>query len=317
MKLIKTSDAGRTEAALLRSAWMLLAILLLIGSWANAQEILPLELVKWLPVEGPANIQPSGLTIRGNSLFTVSDKHDSTIFEIRIEEEAAVLTAAVVFPDAPALTSGRLDLEGITSDEEGAFYLASEKRCRVLRVGPAGDDVVWITPSLKEYGRARGLFQVRNAYLEGIASGGEDRFVLCAERQPRGFIELNYRGKALSVKAYLRAESTFHFPKGRSPDFSGLFRDSGGLYVLERGAYLICRLRQGETGYEEGSAWSYESIVTSPELRYANMCFGRAEGLCMDNDLIYVILDNNGDARETSPGDRRPILLIMKRPKPD
>ncbi|MCF8039119.1 MAG: esterase-like activity of phytase family protein, partial [Desulfohalobiaceae bacterium] len=245
-----------------------------------------------------------------------SDKHDSVIFEIRLEEEAAVFTPAVVFPDAPALSGGRLDLEGITSDEEGAFYLASEARCRVLRVGPAGDNAAWITPSLKEFGRARGLFRVRNAYLEGIASGGEDRFVLCAERQPRGFIELTL-GEALSVKAYQRDKSKFHFPKGRSPDFSGLFRDAGGLYVLQRGAYLVCRMIQGETGYEEGSAWSYESIVTSPELRYANMRFGRAEGLCMEDDLVYVILDNNGQAREASPNDRRPILLIMKRPKPD
>ncbi|MCF8104451.1 MAG: esterase-like activity of phytase family protein [Desulfohalobiaceae bacterium] len=299
-----------------RAMKMMLAMLLLAGSWAKADEILPLELVKWLPVEGPANIQPSGLTIRGSSLFTVSDRHDATIFKIKIEKEAAILTPAVVFQDAPALSGGRLDFEGITFDEEGDFYLASEARCRVLRVGPTGSRAAWITPSLKEYGQARGLFRVENAYLEGIASVGEGRFVLCAERQPRGIIELSL-GEALSVKAYQRDESKFHFPKGRSPDFSGLFRDAGGLYVLERGAYLICRMRPGDKGFEEGSAWSYQSIVTSPELRYASMRFGRAEGLCMDDDLVYVILDNNGQAREASPNDRRPILLIMKRPKPD
>ena len=49
----------------------------------------------------------------------------------------------------------------------------------------------WITPSLKPAGREKGLFQVPNANLEGIVCTGPGRFVLCAERQPRGFVEVD------------------------------------------------------------------------------------------------------------------------------
>ena len=34
----------------------------------------------------------------------------------------------------------------------------------------------------------------------------------------------------------------------------------------------------------------------------------------MDRDRVYVILDNNNDARRMYPDDLRPLLLIMKRP---
>ena len=298
------------------TVWMVSAAFTMTAAVAQADDIVPLQLIKWLPVEGPENLQPSGLTIRNDSLFTVSDKHDGAIFEIKIGEQAAVLKPAVVFPDAPALSEGKLDLEGITCDEEGNFYLASEKQFRILRVDPAGKDVAWVTPSLRSYGEAVGLFRTRGAYLEGITHLEANRFVLCAEREPRGLIEVTLDGEHVAVEAYARDESRFHFPKGRPPDFTGLFRDGHGLYALERNAYLICQLIPGEQGYEEGPAWSYEHIATSAELRYVTMTFGRGEGLCMDADRIYVILDNNGQARESQPDDHRPLILIMARPKP-
>lgn len=298
-----------------RAVWMAIAALVLAGPFAEGDEVLPLRLVKWLPVEGPGHIEPSGLTIRDGSLFTVSDKHDSVIFEVKIGEDAALLEPAVDFRDAAALSGGPLDLEGVTCDEAGNFYVLSEERFRVLRVGPAGKEVAWVTPSLLAHGQAKGMFRVPGAFLEGIAYVGDGGFVLCAEREPRGIIELTLDGDGLAVEAYTRNESKFRRPPGRPSDFTGLFWDGKALYALERNAYVICRMTRGPDGYEEGAAWSYEHIVTSAELRYATMRFGRAEGLCMDKDRVYIILDNNGDARQSRPDDTRPLLLIMERPK--
>ena len=298
------------------TVWMTIAALMLTCPFVKGDDILPLKLLKWLPVEGPANNQPSDLAIRDGTLYTVSDKHDSVIFEIKIEEEAAILRPAVVFPDAAALSDGKLDLEGITCDRAGNFYLVSEARFRVLRVDPKGKNVAWVTPSLRKHGEAKGMFRVHGAYFEGITHIGVNRLVLCAEREPRGLIELTLDGDGPDVEAYTRNESKFTFPKGRPPDFAGLWWDGGALYALERNAHLICKMTRGEDGYEEeGSAWSYESIVTSDELRYASMRFGKAEGMCMDDDRVYVIIDNNGGPRHAHPEDRRPMLLIMARPK--
>lgn len=297
------------------TVWMTITVFMLTNPFANGEDVIALQLLKWLPVESPANTQPSGLTMRGGSLFTVSDKHDSVIFEIKIGKEAAILSPAVVFPDAAALSGGKLDLEGITCDQEGNFYLVSEAQFRVLRVDATGKNVAWITPSLRKYGEAKGMFRVHGAYFEGITHIGANRLVLCAEREPRGIIELTLDGDKLAVEAYTRNESKFPFPKGRPPDFAGLYWDGNSLYALERNAYLICKMTRGEDGYEEGPAWSYESIVTSEELRYSSMRFGKAEGLCMDDERVYVIIDNNGGPRHSQPKDKRPMLLIMARPK--
>ncbi|MBN1346956.1 MAG: esterase-like activity of phytase family protein [Phycisphaerae bacterium] len=298
-----------------RPVWMPVAVFMLASPLGKAESVVPLQLVRWLPVEGPANVQPSGLTIRGSSLLTISDKHDSTIFEITLGEKAAVLKPAVVLP-SDAVSDGALDWEGITSDRQGNLYLVSETRFRVLRVDAAGKNAAWITPSLRQYGEAKGMFRVWNANLEGIAHVGGNRLVLCAERQPRGILELTLHGDGVVVDAYTLDTSRYRFAEGRSPDFADLFWDGSALYALERNAYLICRMTRGEKGYEEGPAWSYEHIVTREELRYSTMRFGRGEGLAMDDEHVYVILDNNGEARESRPEDRRPILLVMKRPEP-
>jgi hypothetical protein len=56
-------------------------------------------------------------------------------------------------------------------------------------------------------------------------------------------------------------------------------------------------------------------VVTAADLRYTDMRYGKAEGLCMDRRHVYIILDNNGLGRENNPEDKRPILLVLKRPE--
>jgi uncharacterized protein YjiK len=306
-------DKGRLM--MLAIVCMTAAAVILASPLSAAEEVLPLELIKCLPVQGPPHIQPSGLTLRNGKLFTVSDKHDGTIFEIKIGRKTARLNTAVDFSSAPALSGGKLDLEGITCDESGNFYVVSESQLRVLRVDAAGKEATWVTPSLYSHGAAKGMFRRENAYLEGITHVAADRFVLCAERQPRGIIEVTLNGEDPVVKAYTLNESKFPSGGEGAPDFTGLCWNNNTLYALARNAYLVCPMTQDENGFEEATAWSYQQIVTSEELRYVDMRFGHAEGLCMDDDHVYIILDNNEDTRESRPNDNRPLLLIMKRPK--
>lgn len=293
---------------------VLMIHLALCGTCVTSDEGLPLQLIRYLPVEGPDNLQPSGLTMRNGTLFTVSDKHDSVIFKLTLKDDAAHCSPAIVFHDAKVLNGDTLDLEGIACDAEGNFYLASEARFRILYVSRDGRDVSWITPSLRSVGQRAGLFRVPGAYLEGISRVGPKQFILCAERQPRGLIEVDLSSEQMAATAFLCDETRFVLPKKRSPDFTALHWDGESLYALARNAYLVCQMFRSGMAYEEGLAWSYESIVTSDELRYANMEYGQAEGLCMDDERVYVILDNNGMPRESLPDDKRPLLLIMERP---
>ena len=90
--------------------------------------------------------------------------------------------------------------------------------------------------------------------------------------------------------------------------------ENNRLYVLERNAYLICHLVRKDERFEEGEGWSYKHVVTRPDYKYVDMRYGKAEGLCMDKNFVYVILDNNGRSRYGKPKDKRPLLLILFRP---
>lgn len=276
--------------------------------------ITSLKAVKVHSVEGPENNQPSGLTIFKNTLFTVSDKHDDTIFRVQLTDDKAVLVPHIQFKMSEPITEKALDFEGITCDSEGNFYIVSESTFRILRVSTDGEKVSWISPSLQSYGKEAGLFQTRGAYLEGITLIDENQFIVCAERQPRGIIEVNTNTVPLQVTVFKYNTTRAELPNDRNPDFTGLFWENGILYTLQRNAYVLCKLIKNHQGFMEKDFWSYEAIVTREEFQYDNMKFGRAEGLCMDKNYVYVILDNNGDARRLDPSDQKPLLLIMERP---
>lgn len=118
----------------------------------------------------------------------------------------------------------------------------------------------------------------------------------------------------MKVTAYQNDQTKMTLPPYRQPDFSGLFWETGTLYAVSKNGYAICKLAKTITGYEEQDIWSFEKIETKEEFRYQFMMFGRAEGLCMDEEKIYVILDNNGHSRQGDPDDRRPLLFVMVRP---
>jgi len=292
---------------------LIISLILLIGVSVAEEVALPLKLIKALPVVYHERVDPSGLTIHDGTLFAVSDKHDDTIFRLQITDDEAIMIPHLKFQFAEPVA--RLDLEGITCDSSGVFYLVSETLYRVFRVDPRRDYASWVTPSVRPFGEEKGLFKARNAALEGVAVVGDDHFVVCVERQPRGIIEIDMSKKPCEISAFAYDRTSLKLPENRRPDFTDLFFEDQELYALHRNPYAISKLiRNGET-FEERNFWSYESIETSEELQYSNMIFGRAEGLCMDKERVFVILDNNGDHRLSDPEDRRPLLLIMQRPQ--
>ncbi|MFH1009596.1 MAG: esterase-like activity of phytase family protein [Candidatus Latescibacterota bacterium] len=290
-------------------------LVVLCTAIASEDHVTPLKLIHALPVEGPENNQPSGLTIWRDTLFAVSDKHDDTIFRVALTDSTAILVPHLTFKIPESVPGKRLDFEGITCDADGTFYLVSETAFRILRVSSKGSEVSWITPSLRAYGEEKGLFQAHGGYLEGIALLGPNRFLVCAERQPRGLMELNLQLDTLSVSAFAYDQTILNMPAGRNADFSDLFREKDTTYVLQRNADAICTLEYGGPILEENEVWSYTQLVHQGDLQYSNMQYGLGEGLCMDQERIYLILDNNGDYRASNPDDRRPLLLIMERPK--
>jgi len=292
----------------------LLSTLLLCGPLSTVKPR-KLKLLKALPIESDRPQEPSGIVKRGQEFFVISDNDDSTIFRLAIEQNRARLEPAVRFvatpPDGEA---GKLDFEGISTDSEGNFYLVSEACFRILRVGSSGA-AAWIGPDLAEAGKEVGLFQVGNGGLEGIAVTGLDRFVLCAERQARGILELQLGAGGPSISAWNCDQSRISAGTGqRLPDFSDVFWEKGKLFAMVRGAEVVVQLERKGEDFEEKSIWSVKDTLTSDAYAYEDQTFGMAEGLCLDARRVYIVVDNNGDSRASEPTDTRPLLFIFERP---
>ncbi|MBT3341803.1 MAG: hypothetical protein HN712_18315 [Gemmatimonadetes bacterium] len=306
--------ADRSERSLIgRAKWV---GVLLLGLWAGPTAALDLELLAALPIKGLENAQPSGLAMADGVLFAVSDKHDHAICRIDITDDAAQLEPFITF-NAPwsGTWSTRLDFEGLTY-ADGSFYLVSEACLRVLHVNERGGGLEWVTPDVRGAATAAGLLNVKNARLEGIALLAPNHFLLAVEREPRGLIEIwqDEDEDEPHVQAWVTDETRLELPEPRAVDFTDLHLDAGGLYALARNADAVTPITWSSGQFEELDVWSFRHVVEDPAYAYENQTYGKAEGLTMDDERVYIVLDNNQQPRLADENDRRPQLLIFARP---
>jgi hypothetical protein len=264
-----------------------------------------LDLQQALPLDGPVLVQPSGLAWDGKHLLMVSSFHDDEVFKIETQADKAV------FSD---FAGAKMTWRGLTADGSGNLYLASEPNCRIMKVESDGD-AEWDGPGLLEAGTEKGLFSGENAGIEGIALTGKKKFVLAASREPRGLLLADFSGQKPALSALVLDKSKVPLPAGRrKPDFSDLFEDKGQLWALSANADAIVQLKWNGSEYAEGEYWTFGHVSGDPKYRYGGLKTGLARGLAMDGQSIYVVLDNKGVGRQGDPNDKRPLLLVFKRP---
>ncbi|HWA73708.1 MAG TPA: esterase-like activity of phytase family protein [Polyangiaceae bacterium] len=274
----------------------------------------PLELTleRALPIAVAGDFEPSGLLLFEQHLLTVSDKHDDTVFELVTGAETAQIKEFIRFAP-PAEEPRPFDFEGLAATPGGSLLLASEARYRVLAVTKAGV-ASWFTHSVQALGLESGLFRKRNAGLEGITFAPGGRLLLAAEREPRGLIEFDTPPGSSRARAWAMPESAYPPPGGREPDFSDLTTFEKRVYALERNSHLIVCLEPTPGRWLEREAWSYAKTENDPRFLYENSSFGLAEGLAIDETHVFLVLDNNREARAAAPSDHRPLLFIFRRP---
>jgi len=293
----------------------------------------PPELVleRALPIAVEGDFEPSGLALLPDGrLLTVSDKHDAAVYQLELGNDVAIVRPflRIVPPwHGPTPT----DFEGLALDTDGAFLLASEGRAQILRLEPGGGST-WITGSLERMGRPFGLLGKLNAGIEGVVrlphGGG---LLIAAEREPRGLIELpavpvgarDDEGWSRGARAWVLPPAKCPPPPGRGDDLADLTVWQGNVYGLERNAHLVSRLERDATTWVEREVWSYARTENDPRYAYENRAFGLAEGLALDANHVFLVLDNNHNRRaQTQNGqagtqkepDRRPLLFVFRRP---
>lgn len=260
-------------------------------------------------------MEPSGLTLKEGQLYTVCDD-TSAIFKLTLSDDGATAVVDKSL-DASQLSAMNLDLEAITVvDDE--FFLVSEVHHKMIQIKT--DKLNWVPDLGSVYANANqaGLFQIYNAGLEAATYLGNQTFLMSVEREPRGLIEVTFDAgfkNIIKQTNQLFDDSNHPLSESRKPDLTGLFYHQGMVYALHRNAYIINELIKDEQGnYQEGQAWSYEHIVKAPEYIYQDMQFGHAEGLAVDDDYFYIVIDNNNNPSNKNPADKRPLLIKAKRP---
>lgn len=262
-----------------------------------------------LPVESVHRVQPSGLCMVSGELYAVSDKHD-WIYKLKIQPTRVDMIPHLMI-DKPALGVSELDLEGITSDLKGNFFLASERHSRLIRVNARNTS--WVEGDVDQVARASGLLNKQNAGFEGVTFIPPKQFLIAVEREPRGLLLLTLNdqlNKVIEIVPQVMEETNFTIPAQRSADFSGLSFYNQKIYALTRNADLVNVLDKKIEGFTEGESWSYRDIVLMPENMYEDMRYGHAEGLVVNENYIYVLLDNNYSSKLNDPDDARPLLIV-------
>jgi hypothetical protein len=307
-----TVDTAPERRGWMRIGAMALACACLAGA-ARAQQRLELE--KALPLDGPALVQPSGLAWDGKRLLMVCAVHDDDIYAVELQGDKAAFKEAIRIRRPKDAQGMKMAWRGIAVGKDGALYLASEQACRILRVDKDGD-AEWEGPSLLEAGAEKGLFAGGNSGLEGVAPLGKKRFLVAAAREPRGLLDVDLSGKAPVITAFLADKTRLTLPSGRRrPDFADLAEDQGKLWALCANSDAVAQLKWNGSEYAEGESWSYAHVTEDPKYKYAGLRMGLARGLAMDGQSVYVALDNKGVGRQADPGDKRPLLLVFKRPR--
>ncbi len=282
---------------------------------ARAQQ--RLELDKALPLDGPALVQPSGLAWDGKRLLMVCSVHDDDIFAVEPQGDKAAFKEAIHIHRPKDAEGMKLAWRGIAVGQDGALYLASEQACRILRVEKDGD-AEWVGPSLLEAGAEKGLFAGGNSGIEGLAALGKKKFLVAASREPRGLLDVDLSGKGPVITAWLLDKTQIPLGQGqgrRRPDFADLTGDQGKLWALCANSDAIAQLKWNGSEYSEGPYWSYAHVIEDAKYKYAGLRMGLARGLAMDGQSVFIALDNKGVGRRADPNDKRPLLLVFKRPR--
>lgn len=296
-------------------------IVIVVGnSLALAAPVLePVDIVPVDAVSPFQGLQPSGLASCNGKLLMVSDRHNHTVFELLVKDDKALAKPFLTVENIPkpkldnydfgtqwwANLSRRYDWEGI-SCQDNRLYLLSETLSQVLVI-PNSEELYWLGDHTYQSGREKGLFEQLNAKAEGLAIFKNDLFI-AAERQPRGIVRANIDQSSQTQAYYLNGFPDLLQPK----DFAGLFATENALYSLERNHFQVCK-REKQT-LSVITCWSYEGSEKHPQWRYQDQRFGKAEGLTIHQNSVYIILDNNGDSRQAAPTDNRPLLMVFKIP---
>jgi hypothetical protein len=293
-----------------------MGVLLVLGlgwAWAAEPEAPVHHTEAWV-VQTPdglgRRLDPSGLARVDGQLLVVSDKSDYP--DIYVLEPGPNRIATM-------RTWRKVDLPGAGTDTEGLaacgdhLFVVVEGRNQVLQFDRGGrvlpldlGGVGTVIPSPVTW---------LNAGLEGIACAPDGRMWVAKEREPRAIFRIApATGKATGVwEERARTDRPVdHNGTAVWPSWSDLQFLDGHLYALHRDARAVVRL-DPTTGTQTGlMRLDLDEEALYPKTKP----YGMAEGLWVEDDAVWIVLDNNSDELGAGPRSGEPAPMLFRYPRP-
>lgn len=264
-----------------------------------------------------APIEPSGIAIYQDTLFFISDNHDQSIF--MLYQAGAAMAWKEVLRFEPAFS----DIEGMSTDESGDFYLISEAQNQIIKVSKTTKKASLVGGSVKDLLPTNlQLLAENNAKLEGIVLKNDSTALLAAERSNRGIIEVQFKEagqqlnalKLIKAKEYNTSRIGEGLRKAGTFDFAEIFYYQDNIYALDRNAQSIIQINEAAGANFEQAIWSYRNTMDTYGYKGKGFTeMGTAEGLFITDELVYVVYDNNKRSNRFFKSSN-PILLVFEKP---
>lgn len=276
----------------------------------------------------------SGLALKGNDLLFVGDKlSDRSIYKVRFENNRffsknyldiskldghnSYFASALLFKHGGRVIKSPFDLEGISYCSDN-FYLANEQARHILKVNNKKIEKIDLdfTEIFKKFGTELKDIST-NAGFEGLTVDCKNQILYVAqERQPRAIIVVDLKEK--------KPVDIFVTPGKKvgevSPDYTDLFFENGFLYILERNFHKIDKVDPKTKKVIASFSYGHTDSLHLKKIYDTGKPYGIAEGLTMNNELIYIGIDNNKSKLSKEAQEKFGVegnfssILIYKRP---
>lgn len=294
----------------MRCCIVLLAVISMLASGCHhsAAAIDEADSVKIYQVVKPdgKRFDLSGIVLYQDTLFAIADKYwNKSVYSIFPQDSSVIVPEVyidITFPGDP-------DIEAIDYFSN-RFFIADERSGKVFQVDKSSGKTVEL---LIDWGKENPA-SWGNAGWEGIAlDHQQDVIYLFKERDPAMIFVMNTSG------GYATKLEMTGLPE--NIDISDAKMKNGFLYLLNRNDYRI--LKWNPVKGEVVDEFSYRHIMFAAEEKfYANAKYPMAEGLEIDENYIWIALDNNGKVCNSENkwiemanfAEDNPIIVRMKKP---
>jgi hypothetical protein len=249
----------------------------------------------------------------GKGFYLLDDNRDGIYFfsgQIRDTvqvEEVADLSGLL------GTEKGDLDLESIRSNGEGKFVLAHEKENRIILWDPAKKQADFVAPRSVQTLFDLGFTPTHG--LEAVCWADED-VLMIKETRPVLLVRVSLPDGIVEEVTHIRAPEEI-------ADVTDCLYIDPTLYLLYRSGWQILLAERDRDEYVVRSIWDFSRIkrdprfdyfIPDPVTRVHREDWGVAEALAMDDDYVYIGLDNNGEPLRSYEGERRATVIVFKRP---